>query len=183
MRSLLASTLLLAGSVVAAPALAPQSCTSDSADAWEWTVSDFDYHASYVFTTPAHQNSYGNVNFNLTTSAVPYTAQCSATSTQLQDFFYGNMSYKCALPAANSYDDVTFTFSKSSGELKIDHSWHCLGENSRFTAGGSANLGLKCEEQDRKNYGWQLGQEYSRRDVNCERVTVKVPIVDKTGVA
>ncbi|KAM4062048.1 alternaria alternata allergen 1 domain-containing protein [Hirsutella rhossiliensis] len=183
MRSLLASTLVLAGSAIAAPAPAPQTCTSDSVAVSEWSVSDFEYHASYVFTTPAHQNSAGTVNFSLTNAAVPYTAQCFAASTQLQDFFYGNVPYKCTLPAANSADEVTFTFNRASGELKLEHSWNCASENSRFKASGGANVGLKCHEQETKNDKWQMGQEYSRREISCDRVTLKVPITEKSGVA
>lgn len=182
MRSVLASSLLLAGSVMAAPA-PTNTCTSGSMDASEWSVKDFEYHASYVFTTPAHQNSGGTVKFNLTNPAVPYTAQCSAYSSQLQDFFYGNLPYKCTLPAANSGDEVTFTFSKTSGELKIEHSWNCVSEGSRFKASGAANVALKCSDKEQKNDKWQMGQEYSRREINCDRVDIKVPMQEKSGVA
>lgn len=178
--SLVAAALVVAGSAAAAPART--TCTRGSIDATAWTVVDFDYHASYVFTTPAHQNSAGTVSFGVRNPAVAYTAQCSATSTQLQDFFYGNFPYRCTLPAGAG-DEVAFTFSRASGELRINHTWHCAAEGSRFRASGAANLTLACDDRETKNDQWKLGQKYSRRDFTCQRLTVRVPFAEKSGVA
>jgi hypothetical protein len=98
----------------------------------KWTVHDFDYHASYVFTTPAHQNSYGYVNFNLSNTAVPYTAICSATSSQLTDFYYGNQWYPCALPATAPVGaTVSFQFNRATGELDITETVVCAAEKNK----------------------------------------------------
>lgn len=94
--------------------------------ATQWTVHGFDYHASYTFSTPAHQNSWGYVNFNLTNNVVPYTAVCSAASSQLTDFFYGTVDYTCTLPAtAPAKAAVKFRFSRPSGKLEITESVVC----------------------------------------------------------
>jgi len=68
----LLTTLLLAGSALAAPTANANTnkCTSRSTKVKEWTVHDFDFHSSEVFTTPAHQNSWGYVNFTLSNPVV-----------------------------------------------------------------------------------------------------------------
>ena len=91
-----------------------------------WTVHGFDYHASYTFTNPAHQNSWGYVNFNLTNNVVPYTAVCAASSSQLSNFFYGTVDYTCTLPVdAPAGSAVMFRFSQPSGQLDIKESIIC----------------------------------------------------------
>jgi hypothetical protein len=98
-----------------------------------WTVHGFDYHASYIFTTPAHQNSYGYVNLNLTNNMVPYTATCSATSGQLQDFFYGTQWYPCTLPStAPAGAAVSFRFNRPTGQLDLNETIIC-GEDDKKT--------------------------------------------------
>jgi hypothetical protein len=98
-----------------------------------WTVHGFDYHASYTFTNPAHQNSWGYVNFNLTNNVVPYTAVCAASSSQLADFFYGTLDYSCSLPAdAPAGASVTFRFSRPSGELDITESIICSEQKTTY---------------------------------------------------
>ncbi|KAK4201149.1 hypothetical protein QBC40DRAFT_339263 [Triangularia verruculosa] len=37
----------------------PITMCTKTLEALKWTVHDFDFHASYVFTNPAHQNSWG----------------------------------------------------------------------------------------------------------------------------
>ena len=94
--------------------------------ALEWTVHGFDYHASYIFSTPAHQNSWGYVNFNLTNNVVPYTAACSASSNQLTDFFYGSVEYACTLPSsAPAGSAVAFKFNRPTGQLDIKETIIC----------------------------------------------------------
>ncbi|KJZ79483.1 hypothetical protein HIM_00952 [Hirsutella minnesotensis 3608] len=185
MRTIFA-TILLAGAALAAPA-EPTSykttCTQRSQRVRDWTVGNFDYHASYIFTTPAHQNSWGYVNFTLENAAVPYKAQCSGASSQLNDFFYGTMPYKCTLPEPYTGDEATFLFSRPSGQLNLTQKWNCLSEGSRFEAKGGVQLNLKCKETQYQNPDWKLGQIYSTRNIDCEHVTVKSPVTEMTGVA
>ncbi|ODA82736.1 hypothetical protein RJ55_01245 [Drechmeria coniospora] len=179
------TTLLVAASAMAAPAAEVDAdankCTSRSTKVKEWTVGDFDFHSSYIFSTPAHQNSWGYVNFTLTHPAVNYKAQCSGQSNQLSDFFYGTTQYSCTIPG--SRDQATFSFDRPTGELKLDHSWSCAGEGSHFNAKGGAKLKLACSESYYKNPAWKKGEIYSTRTVNCARVTVKAPIKEMSGVA
>jgi hypothetical protein len=100
----------------------------------KWTVHSFDYYASYLFTNPAHQNSWGYVNFNLTNNIVPYTAVCEASSSQLTDFFYGTVDYTCILQAdAPAGAAVKFRFSRPSGQLDITESIIC-SEKKKYEA-------------------------------------------------
>ncbi|KAJ4288812.1 hypothetical protein N0V88_007139 [Collariella sp. IMI 366227] len=124
--------------------------------ATQWTVHGFDYHASYTFSTPAHQNSWGYVNFNLTNNVVPYTVVCSAASSQLTDFFYGTVDYTCTLPAtAPAKAAVKFRF------------------RGTFVVSGSTDLDLTCTDIKTENPDWQPGEIYSSRDIKCTPVDVK----------
>lgn len=101
-----------------------------------WTVTDFEYHASYVFSTPAHQNSWGYVDFNLSNPAVPdAVATCHAASNQLSDFFYGTVWYDCALNGTTTGGGpapATFAFSRPSGELKVNQTWTCDDQDPKY---------------------------------------------------
>jgi hypothetical protein len=140
-----------------------------------WTVHGFDYHASYTFTNPAHQNSWGYVNFNLTNNVVPYTAVCAASSSQLSDFFYGTVDYSCRLPAdAPAGASVTFRFSRPSGELDITESiiYSEQKTTGTFVATGSSNLTLTCTDTTTVTPDWKPGQIYSQRLITCAPVDV-----------
>lgn len=99
-------------------------CSAASFGDFEWSLSSFDFHASYIFTTPAHQNSWGYVNFNLTNPALPYPAVCTAASSQLSDFFYGNLPYTCSVPEGQT-GTGSFTFDRALGKLDFDQGWTC----------------------------------------------------------
>lgn len=86
-----------------------------------WTVHDFDFHASYIFTTPAHQNSWGYVNFTISNTIAPYKSFCSASSNQLSDFFYGTTAYACK-PADEAPVGAAsnFRFSRPSSTIVLE---------------------------------------------------------------
>ncbi|RDA89874.1 hypothetical protein CP533_6653 [Ophiocordyceps camponoti-saundersi (nom. inval.)] len=148
----------------------------------EWTVSDFEYHASYTFSTPAHQIAGGYVNYTLANPVLSYKVSCPASSSQLQDFFYGTQVYMCQSPVG-AVDETTFTFSRPSGELKINQTWSCPSEGSRFEARGGVTLNLECQDTKWQNPDWKMGQIYSTHNIDCKPVTVKAPVTEKTGVA
>lgn len=129
-RSLVAASLLavIPQATLGKPVERSSACCSDiSFHSFEWTVEDFDYHASYVFSTPAHQNSWGYVNFNLSNPAVPdVVASCSAASDQLEDFFYGTFWYDCTFNGTTSGPaPATFNFNRPTGELDVNQTWIC----------------------------------------------------------
>lgn len=99
-------------------------CTKSSFGDFAWSLENFDFHASYIFTTPAHQNSWGYVNFNLSNPALPYPAVCTAASSQLSDFFYGTQSYNCTVPEGET-GVGTFTFDRALGKLDFEQGWRC----------------------------------------------------------
>lgn len=154
-------------------------CTLKSVGNMNWTVHDFNFHASYIFTTPAHQNSWGYVDFMLENPALKYQARCHGASTQLQDFFYGQLVYWCTVPVSG--DEVSFTYSRPSGELKINQTWHCPGEGSRFEAEGGVTLSLECTDTEHKNPDWKIGEIYSTQEVKCNNVTTKASMDQLRG--
>ncbi|KAL8404693.1 hypothetical protein RB594_009525 [Gaeumannomyces avenae] len=209
MNTLLSVLVAMASLAAASPILPPSTallsprdpaehgCTDTSfghPDAFAWSVAGFDYHASYTFTTPAHQNSWGYVNFNLTNPALaPAVAVCSASSNQLSDFFYGTMEYTCALPGGGPIvgggrgGEATFDFSRPSGVLNIKQTWSCHDQDPQypitFWAYGNATLSLECEDTTWTNPNWTQGQIYSSRTVQCAPVSLPIKPHTMTAVA
>lgn len=176
------TTALLAGSVLALPTIRDETCTQQGLDVDEWTIKNFDYHADYTFTTPAHQNSWGYVNFELINEVLDYSAQCKAASNQLSDFFYGSVNYNCTQPDG-TFSMGSFNFSRPANEVAINQTWPCLEEGSRFWAEGSAKLDLDCKEKKWQNPNWELGQIYSTRIITCANLTTTVPMISKRAIA
>lgn len=198
----MASSAAASPILAAAPTLSPRDstengCTNTSfgrPESFAWSVAGFDYHASYTFTTPAHQNSWGYVSFNLSNPALaPAVAVCSASSNQLSDFFYGTMAYRCALPDGTAIvgggrgGQATFDFSRPSGVLNINQTWSCHDQDPQYPitlwAYGNATLSLECEDTTWTNPNWTLGQIYSSRTVQCAPVTLPVKPHTMTAVA
>lgn len=161
-------------------------CQKNSFGDFKWIVKDFDYHASYIFSTPSHQISNGYVSFNLTNPALAYDASCQAISSQLQEFFYGNMIYTCTVPDGST-TETTFDFSRPSGRLDVNQTWTCSDQDPKYPstihAFGTANLTLDCTDKTQENPDWQMGQIYSSRTVQCTKVTVPMPPYELRAVA
>ncbi|KAK8065499.1 hypothetical protein PG997_012246 [Apiospora hydei] len=164
-----------------------KGCSAAAFHGFAWEVKNFDYHASYIFSTPAHQNSWGYVNFSLSNPALLYDVQCSADSSQLSDFFYGNIPYSCTGGPNGTTTQTTFDFSRPSGQLNISQTWVCSDEDpqwpSRFTAWGSVNLTLDCTDETTTNPNWKLGDVYSDREVKCAPSTVSLTPYQMAAVA
>lgn len=178
-------TLLLASTALAAPTTRqePESCLDRSTNVSHWTVEKFDFHSSYIFTTPAHQNSWGYVNFTLSNPAIDYKPICSAESNQLSDFFYGTQAYTCTVgDDAPGGGGATFTYARPSGELRINQTWTCFEEQARFAAEGGVKLDLTCEDNTWQNPDWQRGEMYSVRTVKCNFVDAEAPIEEISAV-
>ncbi|KHN99361.1 uncharacterized protein MAM_03059 [Metarhizium album ARSEF 1941] len=183
----LLTSLLLAGAALAAPSTPDlrtgNPCTEKSARMENWQVKDFDFHASYIFTTPAHQNSWGYVNFTLLNPSFPSKpTQCSGTSNQLSDFFYGNFNYDCSRSWPGQ--SASFAFSRpEQDQLKVNQTWECRGEGSRFWAEGGLKLNLTCDDATWTNPDWKMGQIYSDRTVNCTHIDATVPVETMRAIA
>jgi len=122
----LSALLFAAASTTASPLINRRSACSDlSFDNFEWSVSDFDFHANYIFSTPAHQNSWGYASFDLVNPADQSKVHCSAASNQINDFFYGTVSYACDDAAGGRLGTTKFDFNRPTGELKANQSWVC----------------------------------------------------------
>jgi hypothetical protein len=188
MHAILSSVALLATSAMAAPTLSSilprqdePTCTDASMALTHWTVAGFDYHSSEIFTTPAHQNSWGYVNFTLSNGALDYSPICSAASNQLSNYFYGTMIYECELPE-EAGGPATFTFNQPTGELRVNQTWTCPEEGARFMAEGGVVLDLSCHEQSWQNPNWTLGETYSTHFVTCDLVDAETPIEEISAV-
>jgi hypothetical protein len=117
-------------------------CTRTSFSPWSWSLSDLYFHSSVIFSTPAHQIDGGFVSFSLSHPAVPDVAfDCQASSTQLQDWFYGDQWYTCTgkeIEAGEGEgegkgsDDggvkgttAQFRFDRVTGRVDVNQSWVC----------------------------------------------------------
>jgi len=187
----LASLLGLLSTTTALPSRiisrdANPGCQAASLGDFAWAVEAFDYHASYIFTTPAHQNSWGYATFTLSNPALTYKGECSAASSQLSDFFYGTIPYSCVFPEGSSAHGE-FNYNRPSGLLNITQTWTCSDEDSTypttFGAKGSVVLDLQCTDTTWQNPDWTSGQIYSDREVKCTPIDVTVPPYERTAVA
>ncbi|TPX14772.1 uncharacterized protein E0L32_005167 [Thyridium curvatum] len=163
-------------------------CQAASMGDFEWKITGFDYHASYIFTTPAHQNSWGYVNFNVSNPALAYHATCSATSNQLSDFFYGTVNYKCTNPEGTPASTVTtFAWNYPAGKLDLNQTWTCSDLDpqypARFNAYGTTQVPQECKDVTETNPDWQMGQIYSSRTVTCDVVDLTIKPYEMTAVA
>lgn len=175
---------LFAASALAAPTTTANkdSCTSHSTKVTELEIKDFDFHASWTFTNPAHQNSWGYVNFTLTNAAVDYDYQCSTASNWLDDFFYGNINYNCTTHDGKQTNMGTFAYSRPTQILAINQTWVCP-EGSEFWAEAEAKLPLVCHETKYQNPNWTSGQIYSDRTITCDKLTQGVPVTSLRAAA
>lgn len=161
-------------------------CSAAARD-FQWTIENFSYHAQYIFTTPAHQNSAGTVKFNVTNPALLYQGRCEATSTQLSDFFYGTMNYKCQFPDG-AKSSGSWAWSRPSGKLDFNQSWACSDLEPQYPATynayGTVNLTLACTDTTYQNPNWTTpGDIYSARTVDCEPQTFTLRPYQMTAVA
>lgn len=103
-----------------------KSCTAQSPRTTEWQVEDFDFHANYIFSQPAHQNSWGYVSFTLVNAVHDASVNCSAATDRINDFFYGDVEYECDTAGTNSdIGETKFAFDRASGKLALEQSWYC----------------------------------------------------------
>ena len=179
MRAVLFTALALAGVALSAPwplrrAAAVGKCATKSPALSSWTVTSFDFNASYTFSTPAHQIAGGYVSFTLGNAALDYKPVCSASSDQLEDFFYGNFMYQCDIPVQG--DNATFTFSRPDNTLRVNQTWTCDDAGEQFIGQGGVQLDLNCTDKSWQNPDWHAGEIYSTRNIACNKVTVPAPI-------
>lgn len=125
--------LVPANPVSMAPRESSTGCSNSSLHNFEWQVEAFDFHASYIFSTPAHQNSWGYASFNLTNPAVPdVVTSCSASSNTVNDFFYGSPWYTCTASGTPDPAPASFAFNRPTGELKINQTWTCFDADPKY---------------------------------------------------
>ncbi|KAL1838578.1 hypothetical protein VTJ49DRAFT_2505 [Mycothermus thermophilus] len=187
--SLAASLLgLAAASPIASPDPAdasPKGCSDISFKNFSWEAQNVYFHASYIFTTPAHQNSWGYISFDLFNPADESTAHCEAASNQLSDFFYGTVQYTC--DDTLRVGQTSFDFSRPGNRLRVEQNWTCDDQDPQypitFTARGDVNLTLSCTDETWENPDWEMGQIYSSRAIECQPVDSPILPTEISAVA
>ncbi|KAK4243971.1 hypothetical protein C7999DRAFT_44303 [Corynascus novoguineensis] len=181
----LTSTATPVPSPKAVSANSPAGCSDTSFKDFAWTVKDFDFHASYIFTNPAHQNSWGYVLFDLVNPADQTTTHCEASSNQLSDFFYGNFVYSCN--DTQRVGKTTFDFSRPTNQLRVNQTWTCDDKDPQwpttFTGRGGTNFNLTCTDETWENPKWEPGQIYSSRTITCGKVDKTFKPDELTAIA
>lgn len=106
----------------------PGGSCNTSFSPWAWDLRDVYYHSSITFSTPSHQIDGGYISFSLTQPALTdQTFECSASSTQLQDFFYGNQWFGCGGDEVGQVGRAEFMFDRVTGKVVVRESWVCEG--------------------------------------------------------
>ncbi|KAI0867892.1 hypothetical protein GGS24DRAFT_250688 [Hypoxylon argillaceum] len=191
MRNFISTIAAMLPLAAAAPtALHPREsipgCTSTSFGDFSWTIEEFTYLGSYIYSTPAHLIASGTVAFNVTNPAFPEKVSCYAYSTWLQDFFYGNINYNCDVPEGSGVG-TSFSFSVPGSTLNVNQTWTCDDEDPQypvtFTAYGTVDLPLNYTQTYWQNPNWTLGQIYSIRDIAPAPVTIDLKPYAVSAVA
>ena len=123
----LAIFLAVISAAVSTPLVGYPNChpTSKTVDL---RISDLYFHSSRVYSTPAHQVAGGSISFNITNPAAGITTSCSASSTQIYDYFYGDLWYHCQ--KTDGVDDTEFTFNRTTGQINLTQRWTCKDPSS-----------------------------------------------------
>ncbi|KAM7187332.1 hypothetical protein V8F33_011322 [Rhypophila sp. PSN 637] len=159
-------------------------CSATSFGVFKWGISNFVFNSTVVYTTPAHQNSWGYVNFDVENPAVAAgngrgdsEAVCSASSNRLNDFFYGDIPYNCT-SAPSDRRATTFDFNLDSRLLRLNESWVCSDVDPEyptiFTAGGAVTMNLECNTKSWTNPNWTMGDIYSSTITTCQPVDLSL---------
>lgn len=126
--------LLVTAAVSASPILPRQQtgCSNTSFHSFAWLARQFDFHASYIFTTPSHQNSWGYASFDLFNPADQSTTHCQGQSNQLSDFFYGTVQYQCDDAGAGRAGETSFDFDRPTGRMRVNQTWICADQEPEW---------------------------------------------------
>ncbi|EFX05616.1 hypothetical protein CMQ_3685 [Grosmannia clavigera kw1407] len=171
MQTSFVALLALSAGVLASPsAPAPTHAFTckDANEGFAWSMTLFEYKATEVSTTPAHQNVDGEVSFNISNPALlslQSSSGCSGSSVQYPDYFYGNIVYECIDPRIDTNTKTTFTYDAPSGLLSINQTWTCPDAKDpvSFFAAGSVNLTLTTSKTSYSNPDWKMGQTYASK--------------------
>ncbi|KAK3382725.1 hypothetical protein B0T24DRAFT_686906 [Lasiosphaeria ovina] len=158
---------------------ARQSCSDASMNAPPWTAQDFDFHSSITFSTPAHQIVGGWVSFSLRNPALPFVMSCFASSSQLQEFFYGDQWFSCSAPPdAATASEAEFRFDRATGRFDISQNWICPDADPQsritFNASGTTTVPLDCATSRWQNGNWSMDHLYSTESVECGLLNITI---------
>jgi hypothetical protein len=194
MHSIFSTLFLLAVPALASPIESRQTgtqskrvCRDAVSQLTSWDFEDFHFHSDYIFSTPAHQNSWGYLSFNVTNPILENLGEpplsCTFQSSRLSDFFYETDIYKCE----GSDVSAEVTYDRPSGNLTFSQSWYCYDQPqwpARYTAKGKTIVNTECTDSGTKvNENWQQGQTYSERYVECEKTDFSVAVSELSAVA
>lgn len=159
------TTALLATAALAAPTTSTDDCAAKAQAMKSWTLRNFNFNSSHVFTTPAHQFGNANAGFNLVNTVTQEERRCDAYSSRLAGWFYGDQVYQCKTLDGTQTPDTTFTFSMPEWTVKVNQSYECPGAITQYVAEGGADLShqIRYYKTDFRNGGWTIspgGQIY-----------------------
>ncbi|ERS98852.1 uncharacterized protein SPSK_04578 [Sporothrix schenckii 1099-18] len=159
-----------AAPTVAARGDAPACVPPPAGTKYGWSIGEFVFNKSITFSTPAHQIDGGVVQFNLSNPSLAYPAVCAAYSSQLSEFFYGNIVYNCT--TENPDTATAFTFNAPTGQLNVNQSWMCIDPDNgpyptTFAYKASVDLTPACTSSSYKNPDWHMGEIYSSNTTAC----------------
>ncbi|KAL8404769.1 hypothetical protein RB594_009588 [Gaeumannomyces avenae] len=157
-----------------------------SGGSFAWEVRDFSYRAFWIFQNPAQQWARGELGFTLANPATGREAVCSATSSQLSDFFYGTVTYSCDVPDGEGRPPPTFRFNGYGlWRLQVNETWTC-SPGGTFIGATTRDLPLKCNDTGVvRNPDWEPGQPgnfYSTRYLTCDPLDITLPAQAAVGV-
>lgn len=153
----LLTTALLASAALAAPA-ARDDCASQAVAMKSWTIHNFNFNSSRVFTTPAHQFGNGWVGFNLFNTVTNEERRCDGGTTRLDPWFVGDANFKCRTMDGQSDENTVFNFDMPAWTVKLNQSFECPGAITQYVAQGSADLKkhVRYTRREFHNYGWTI---------------------------
>ncbi|OCL10476.1 hypothetical protein AOQ84DRAFT_215440 [Glonium stellatum] len=145
-----------------------------------FTLHDINYSSYIIYSTPAHLAvAQGHIEFNLTNTDVPYTTHCSAYSSQVFNFFYGNIVYQCDAPTGEGVtaaSSANFTFSEPDGVFNVNQTWSCSQHRKtvNLLGVGSGKATLSCQTTTWTNPNWVIGEIYSNTSTTCKPAELQI---------
>ncbi|CEJ87234.1 hypothetical protein VHEMI04347 [[Torrubiella] hemipterigena] len=151
----LLTTALLASATLAAAA-ARDDCASQAIAMKSWTIHNFNFNASKVFTTPAHQFGDGYVGFNLFNTVTNEERRCDGGAGRLDPWFVGDANFQCRTMNGANDPNTVFNFNLASRTVKLNQSFECPGSVTQYVAQGGADLSkhVGYTKTEYHNYGW-----------------------------
>ncbi|KAK4174504.1 hypothetical protein QBC36DRAFT_357133 [Triangularia setosa] len=174
-----------------------RTCSGVSLSVFNWTAKAFHYHSlislSGASTSNIQSAGDGYLSFNLSNPALgpSFDQLCTATSTQLDQFFYLDKWFTCLYTPTSSSSShlnpilartsaASFRFDKVSGRFEVKQDWECDDgpdpnyPTTSFSGAGGVNIALDCKVDVWQNQNWGSEMLYLNQTVECGVLDVAV---------